>query len=830
MKKVIFSCIFFCLISLLFSQNFEGFESGNFYSNDWQFGGSADWTITASNPYDGFFCAQAGDITHNQTTYLYITMETTETGDISFYWRVSSQEDNDRLIFSLDGTEVANISGTVYWELYTLSISPGVHTFKWSYEKNFETNAGLDSGWLDSITFPPTTTYDNDLAAISFTGPGAVYRGNSAVYNLHVKNYGVNPQDNYTLKLIREGGIELDVLNVTETIASEEDIILPLVWIVPPDEPACVTYVYGEIELVGDEDPSNNITDNLSVLVIELGLVEIRVGTGNHQTSWYPLNFAFRNNLSETIYFPTEIPYTGLIHAISYYNNFDNYVGSKQIRIWMGNTAQSTLTNGWIPAGALTEMFNGYINFPSGMNTIMIPFDNPFTYQGSNLVVMANRVWDTQTYSLNDEFFETVETLYYDRTRAVNSNTITINPTNPPTTSYLFSRFPNTSFYMEITGLGVIEGTVYDDVGNSITGAQITITETQISTVSNGAAFYRFGNVLAGSYTLTASCYGHESQSQPAVVVEDNTTYLDFNLVPFGTVEVSGHVVGSDDPETGLEGAFVIMVGDEVYQTATDENGDFILTDVFENNTYYIEISKFGYDVYSEDIYVGNSNHDMGTIILEEVAFPPTNVTAVLNPEETEVTITWNPPPVTGRDFEYYNLYRFLQVNINVPSTWIWIGAELVDTFFVDTEWIILAPQFYQYAVKAVYTNGVESDAAFSNVLEKESGSDSPQNIQNLRTQIVGIYPNPFNPSTIISFKLTAEDTENNTEIIIYNIKGQKIKILGAFPSGSCRIGTREVVWDGIDENGKSQPTGIYLIHLKIDGENIDSKKCLLLK
>ncbi len=402
MKKIIFSCIFFCFISLLFAQNFEGFESGNFYSYDWQFGGSADWTISASNPYYGLFCAQAGEITHNQTTYLYITMETTETGDISFYWRVSSQENNDRLIFSLDGTEVANISGTVYWELYTLSISPGFHTFKWSYEKNFETNAGLDSGWLDSITFPPTTTYDNDLAAISFTGPGAVYRGNSAVYNLQVKNYGVNPQDNYTLKLIREGGIELDVLNITETLASEEDIILPLVWIVPPDEPACVTYVYGEIELVGDEDPSNNISDNITVLVIELGLVEIRVGTGDHQTTWYPLNFAFRNNLSETIYFPTEIIYTGFIHAISYYNSFDNYVGSKQIRIWMGNTAQSTLTNGWIPAGALTEMFNGFINFPSGMNTIMIPFDTPFEYLGSNLVVMANRVWDTQTYSLND--------------------------------------------------------------------------------------------------------------------------------------------------------------------------------------------------------------------------------------------------------------------------------------------------------------------------------------------------------------------------------------------------------------------------------------------
>ena len=36
-------------------------------------------------------------------------------------------------------------------------------------------------------------------------------------------------------------------------------------------------------------------------------------------------------------------------------------------------------------------------------------------------------------------------------------------------------------------------------------------------------------------------------------------------------------------------------------------------------------------------------------------------------------------------------------------------------------------------------------------------------------------YPNPFNPSTTISFSLTAQQTEN-TEIIIYNVKGQKIR------------------------------------------------------
>jgi len=48
--------------------------------------------------------------------------------------------------------------------------------------------------------------------------------------------------------------------------------MLPLVWIVPPDEPYALTYVYAEVVLPGDEDPSNNITSNFDVLLLEIGL------------------------------------------------------------------------------------------------------------------------------------------------------------------------------------------------------------------------------------------------------------------------------------------------------------------------------------------------------------------------------------------------------------------------------------------------------------------------------------------------------------------------------------------------------------------------------
>ena len=87
-------------------------------------------------------------------------------------------------------------------------------------------------------------------------------------------------------------------------------------------------------------------------------------------------------------------------------------------------------------------------------------------------------------------------------------------------------------------------------------------------------------------------------------------------------------------------------------------------------------------------------------------------------------------------------------------------------------------------------------------------------------------YPNPFNPTTTISFSLTTEHTEN-TELSIYNIKGQRIKTFDAFPNRG--LGTRSVVWNGTDENNKPVASGIYLYKLMV-GDYSKTKKMLLLK
>jgi len=88
-------------------------------------------------------------------------------------------------------------------------------------------------------------------------------------------------------------------------------------------------------------------------------------------------------------------------------------------------------------------------------------------------------------------------------------------------------------------------------------------------------------------------------------------------------------------------------------------------------------------------------------------------------------------------------------------------------------------------------------------------------------------FPNPFNPSTTISFSLITEHTEN-VEIIIYNIKGQKVKSLPINQSANLLV--NQVLWDGTNSNNKSVSSGIYFYKLMVDKKTVASKKCLLLK
>ena len=91
-------------------------------------------------------------------------------------------------------------------------------------------------------------------------------------------------------------------------------------------------------------------------------------------------------------------------------------------------------------------------------------------------------------------------------------------------------------------------------------------------------------------------------------------------------------------------------------------------------------------------------------------------------------------------------------------------------------------------------------------------------------SRIISNYPNPFNPSTTISFSIPEE---SKVELTVYNIKGQKIKNLA---DNEFDAGQHSVAWNGVDESGKLVGSGIYFYKLKVNGKTEAVKKCLLLK
>lgn len=84
-------------------------------------------------------------------------------------------------------------------------------------------------------------------------------------------------------------------------------------------------------------------------------------------------------------------------------------------------------------------------------------------------------------------------------------------------------------------------------------------------------------------------------------------------------------------------------------------------------------------------------------------------------------------------------------------------------------------------------------------------------------------YPNPFNNQTTLVFR---SKSPQPVEIVIYNTKGQLIRILKMDKTG---IGENSMVWDGKDENGIRVSNGIYMYNVK-GGRYTSTKKMIMLK
>ncbi|MDZ4182746.1 MAG: carboxypeptidase regulatory-like domain-containing protein [Candidatus Cloacimonadaceae bacterium] len=92
-----------------------------------------------------------------------------------------------------------------------------------------------------------------------------------------------------------------------------------------------------------------------------------------------------------------------------------------------------------------------------------------------------------------------------------------------------------------------------------------------------------------------------------------------------------------------------------------------------------------------------------------------------------------------------------------------------------------------------------------------------------LRTELHANFPNPFNPSTTISFSLKESQ---RVSLNIYDIRGRRVKSL---MDAVLAAGKHSLIWDGRDNDNRAVGGGIYLLRMQA-GTDSYSRKILLLK
>ncbi|MCL2064653.1 MAG: choice-of-anchor D domain-containing protein [Candidatus Cloacimonetes bacterium] len=102
-------------------------------------------------------------------------------------------------------------------------------------------------------------------------------------------------------------------------------------------------------------------------------------------------------------------------------------------------------------------------------------------------------------------------------------------------------------------------------------------------------------------------------------------------------------------------------------------------------------------------------------------------------------------------------------------------------------------------------------------------GTVSITDILEVKTELLGNYPNPFNPVTTINFNL---EIESIVQIDIFDIRGSKLITL---VDNVFSAGKHQIIWNGQDDFGHELGSGLYFYRMKTD-DYVSVKRMMLLK
>ncbi|MDP8202112.1 MAG: C25 family cysteine peptidase [Candidatus Tenebribacter burtonii] len=362
---------------------------------------------------------------------------------------------------------------------------------------------------------------------------------------------------------------------------------------------------------------------------------------------------------------------------------------------------------------------------------------------------------------------------------------------------------------MSIENLGTEQGT---DVI-----VTITTTDSYI-TVVDGTE--NFGNVAAesivtvtGAFTIEAAGDmpdSHMIYFELEAVAED-TWISDFSLEAFAPMfppeNLTSEIQNYND---------VMLTWEQ--PSGTDMTRDLLGYKIYKDGLEITEINDPAILTYTDAILPAGIYEYSITALFhvgESCSSNIETVTLVLpvpqNPEAStqyaNILISWD--ELADRSFSHYKVYRNLLM----------IADDIMENSYIDLD---VPNGTYSYNVRSVYSGGYQSALSTDAVIEHIQ-TNIDEIIIPVKTELTGNYPNPFNPTTTISFS-TKE--AGYVSINIYNMKGQLVKIL---VNKQLDAAYYDIVWNGKDNSDKPVSSGTYFYKMKSNNYTA-TKKMILMK
>ena len=237
-----------------------------------------------------------------------------------------------------------------------------------------------------------------------------------------------------------------------------------------------------------------------------------------------------------------------------------------------------------------------------------------------------------------------------------------------------------------------------------------------------------------------------DPEPQPLVMT---ITLSRVGSMQYGSIEGSVYDLDSGMP---LPNVSVNLVQNSVM---TDMYGSYTIE--MEVGFYDLTVNHLGFEEYMmNDIAIISNETNPVKIALQHLYNPPQALT--YNFEGDIVNLSWENPE--GINLSSYNIYRDEQLMDNVSY----------NSFSYND----LTAGSYTFYVTALYGSYESTPSKEINILIQKT-TENNSDVITARTELYNNYPNPFNPSTTISFNLASS---SEVTLSIYDIRGRKVRNL----------------------------------------------------